>query len=145
VEHPLLQQRAVDKIELLLVTADRGLAGAYTATSSARRPFRSRHGRNVEQKQLSIVAVGRKGRDWTLRHGPPLRAEFTGIGDRPSSNDIAPVASVVIEDFIAGYCDAVYVAFYGLSQHAAPGAGHPAAAADRAFGARSARRRRLYF
>jgi F-type H+-transporting ATPase subunit gamma len=45
-----------------------------------------------------------------LRHGPPLRAEFTALGDRPSSNDISPVASVVIEDFVNGLADAVFVA-----------------------------------
>jgi F-type H+-transporting ATPase subunit gamma len=111
VEHPLLQRRAVDKIEVLLITADRGLAGAYNSNIIRKAAAQIATWEKLEQKQLSIVAVGRKGRDWTLRHGPPLRAEFTGIGDRPSSNDIAPVASVVIEDFIAGYCDAVYVAF----------------------------------
>jgi hypothetical protein len=36
-------------------------------------------------------SAGRKGRDLMLRHGPPLRAEFTGLSDRPTSNDIAPV------------------------------------------------------
>ncbi len=55
------------------------------------------------------MTIGRKGRDWMVRHGPPLRAEFTGLGDRPSSNDVAPIASMVIEDFIAGHYDAVYL------------------------------------
>ena len=56
-----------------------------------------------------MVTVGRKGRDWILRHGPPLRAEFTGL-DRPTSYEIAPVAHVLIEDYIAGVYDAVYMA-----------------------------------
>ncbi len=46
-----------------------------------------------------------------LRHGPPLHAEFTGLSDRPTSNDVAPVASTVIEDFLSGAFDAVYIVF----------------------------------
>ncbi len=108
-EHPLLQQRPVARIGLLLITADRGLAGAYNSNiirAAARQVYEwEKH----DRKQVSVVTVGRKGRDWMLRHGPPLRAEFTGL-DRPTSNDIAPVAHVLIEDYIAGVYDAVYIA-----------------------------------
>jgi F-type H+-transporting ATPase subunit gamma len=109
-EHPLLQQRQVGKVAVLLITADRGLAGAYNGNIIRKTALQIRQWEEVEGKQVSVVTIGRKGRDWMLRHGPPLRAEFTGLSDRPTSNDIAPVASVVIEDFIRGYCDAVYLA-----------------------------------
>lgn len=108
-EHPLLQQRPVKRIGLLLITADRGLAGVYNSNvirTAARQIY---DWQKHEQKQVSVVTVGRKGRDWMLRHGPPLRAEFTGL-DRPTSNDIAPVAHVLIEDYVAGVYDAVYLA-----------------------------------
>jgi len=110
-EQPLLLQRPVAKIGLLLITADRGLAGAYNSNIIRKAALQVREWEQVEAKQVSVVTVGRKGRDWMLRHGPPLRAEFTGLGDRPTSNDVAPVASVVIEDFVNGIYDAVYVAF----------------------------------
>jgi F-type H+-transporting ATPase subunit gamma len=110
-EQPLLQQRDVMSVSLLLITADRGLAGAYNSNIIRRAALQIRQWEEVERKQVSVVTVGRKGRDWMLRHGPPLRAEFTGLGDRPTSNDIAPVANVVIEDFIRGHSDAVYLAF----------------------------------
>jgi F-type H+-transporting ATPase subunit gamma len=110
-EQPLLQQRELHRVELLLITADRGLAGAYNGNIIRRAALQIRQWEQVEGKQVSVVTVGRKGRDWMLRHGPPLRAEFTGLSDRPTSNDIAPVASVVIEDFINDQCDAVYLAF----------------------------------
>ncbi len=108
---PLLQQREVRKVGLLLITADRGLAGAYNSNVIRKAAHQIQEWEQVEGKEVSVVTVGRKGRDWMLRHGPPLRAEFTGLGDRPTSNDIAPVASVVIDDFIGGVHDAVYVAF----------------------------------
>jgi F-type H+-transporting ATPase subunit gamma len=110
-EQPLLQQREVQRVCLLLITADRGLAGAYNSNIIRRAALQIHQWEQVEGKQVSLVTIGRKGRDWMLRHGPPLRAEFTGLSDRPSSNDIAPVANVVIEDFISGHCDAVYLAF----------------------------------
>jgi F-type H+-transporting ATPase subunit gamma len=110
-EQPLLQQREVQRVGLLLITADRGLAGAYNGNIIRRAALQIRQWEQVEGKQVSVVTVGRKGRDWMLRHGPPLRAEFTGLSDRPTSNDIAPVASVVIEDFINGQSDAIYLAF----------------------------------
>jgi F-type H+-transporting ATPase subunit gamma len=110
VEQPLLQQRAEKKVCLLLITADRGLAGAYNS-NIIRKAADQIHAWEGARQEITLVTVGRKGRDWMLRHGPPLRAEFTGLGDRPSSNDIAPVASVVIEDFIVGQYDAVYLAF----------------------------------
>ena len=107
-EQPLLQERPVHRIGLLLISADRGLAGAYNSNiirkAAAQIAEWERDG-----KQVNLVTVGRKGRDWMLRHGPPLRAEFTGLGDRPSANDIGPIASVVIEDFVAGHYDAVYL------------------------------------
>jgi F-type H+-transporting ATPase subunit gamma len=110
-EHPLLQEREVESITLLLVTADRGLAGAYNSNIIRRAAQQIHQWEQVEGKSVSLVTVGRKGRDWMLRHGPPLRAEFTGLGDRPTSYDIAPVAGVVIDDFIGGNSDAVYLAF----------------------------------
>ena len=108
-EHPLLQQRPVERIGLLLITADRGLAGAYNSNIirvAARQVY---DWQKHEHKQVSVVTVGRKGRDWILRHGQPLRAEFTGL-DRQTSYEIAPVAHVLIEDYIAGVYDAVYMA-----------------------------------
>jgi F-type H+-transporting ATPase subunit gamma len=110
VEQPLLQERPVRKVALLLITGDRGLAGAYNA-NIIRKAFdqiESWEGAGVD---VTLVTVGRKGRDLMLRHGPPLRAEFTGLADRPTSNDIAPVASILLGDFVAEEFDAVYMAY----------------------------------
>jgi F-type H+-transporting ATPase subunit gamma len=110
-EQPLLRQRPIEKVGILLITADRALAGAYNSNAirlAAREIYRWER---QEKKQVSVVTVGRKGRDWMLRHGPPLRAEFTGLTDRPSADDVAPVARVLIDDFIAEVFDAVYIVY----------------------------------
>ncbi len=109
-EQPLLQQRPVKKVCLLLISGDRGLAGAYNS-NVIREAAEQIRGWERDDLEVGVVTVGRKGRDWMLRHGPPLRAEFTGMSDRPTSNDVAPVASVLIEDFVSGVYDAVYIVF----------------------------------
>ncbi len=109
-EQPLLQQRPVNSVCVLLITGDRGLAGAYN--SNVIRLANSEIARwEKEGKEVNVVTVGRKGRDWMLRHGPPLRAEFTGLSDRPTSNDIAPVANVVINDFIDQRFDEIQMVY----------------------------------
>jgi F-type H+-transporting ATPase subunit gamma len=109
-EQPLLQKRPEKKIGLLLISGDRGLAGAYNANVIRKAAVQISEWEKAEV-QINLITVGKKGRDWMLRHGPPLRAEFTGLTDRPSSNDVAPIASVLIEDFIAQQFDAVYMAY----------------------------------
>src|SRR6202022_1320235 len=62
--HPLLAQRAEKNVLLIVVTGDKGLAGAFNANilKAATRFLESKRGKNVE-----IVAVGRKGRDFLRR------------------------------------------------------------------------------
>ena len=70
---PLLQVRGMQRVILLLITADRGLAGGLNSTviSHAWRHIKQWQD---EGKEVSLVTVGRKGRDWMARYGPPLRA-----------------------------------------------------------------------
>jgi F-type H+-transporting ATPase subunit gamma len=109
-EQLLLQERPVKRIGLLLISADRGLAGAYNGNIIRTAALQIEEWEKAGM-QVDLVTVGRKGRDWMLRHGPLLRAEFTGLGDRPSANDVGPIASVVIEDFVAERYDAVYLGY----------------------------------
>ena len=105
--HPLLQRREVKRLSVVHVTPDRGLCGALPGTLN----------RNVATFSLeaagpvSIVAVGRKGRDFMVRYGRDVRAVFTGLGERPSLADVTPIARLVIDDFTNGDVDAVYVAY----------------------------------
>src|SRR5262249_8211806 len=51
---------------------------------------------------LTLVTVGRKGRDAMRRAGVPLEAHFPGFGDRPSFADVLPLARLVTDDYLAG-------------------------------------------
>ncbi|NUQ36842.1 MAG: ATP synthase F1 subunit gamma [Caldilineales bacterium] len=120
---PLLQQREVQHICLLLITADRGLAGGLNS-NMIRAAARRIHEWQDEGKEVTLVTVGRKGRDWMRRYGPEIRAEFINIGDQPGSAyigkssaaashsmSVAPIARIVIEDFAGGRFDAVYLGY----------------------------------
>ena len=121
-EQPLLQQREIKNVCLLLITADRGLAGGLNShmITAAVRWIKAWEN---EGKTVELVTVGRKGRDWMRKYGPPIRAEFVGLGDRPASGylaaahrkkataEVGPIARVLMDDFVSERYDAVYVGY----------------------------------
>jgi F-type H+-transporting ATPase subunit gamma len=105
--HPLLQSRPVNKIGIVHITPDRGLCGGLN-TSINRRAA----GFILEQSvPVALVTVGRKGRDFMRRYGRDIRAEFTGLGDRPSLLDTLPMSRIVIDDYTNGVIDLVYLVY----------------------------------
>jgi F-type H+-transporting ATPase subunit gamma len=98
-DHPLLAEReAGGKRLIVLVTTDRGLAGPLNtnAIRFAAREITDHPG------DLTVVTVGRKGRDAMRRAGVPLEAHFAGFGDRPSFADVLPLARLITDDFLTG-------------------------------------------
>lgn len=105
--HPLLQVRPVQRIEVIHMTADRGLCGPLNSNMNRFTSSFLLH----QEVPVSLVVVGRRGRDFMNRYGRDIRAEFTNLGDWPNILDILPISRVVIEDYINGYADRVFVAF----------------------------------
>jgi F-type H+-transporting ATPase subunit gamma len=96
-EHPLLGRREEGKRLIVLVTSDRGLAGALN-TNAIR--FASRE--IVEHPgELELVSVGRKGRDAMRRARVPIIAHFSSFGDRPRFEDILPLARLISDEYEA--------------------------------------------
>jgi F-type H+-transporting ATPase subunit gamma len=105
--HPLLERREVKKIAIIHVTTDRGLCGGLNANMN-----RMVAGFMIEQSApVDLVTVGRKGRSFMLRSGQTIRAEFTGISDRPTLLETLPISRVVIDDYGKGEIDLVYLAY----------------------------------
>jgi F-type H+-transporting ATPase subunit gamma len=97
-DHPLLAEREGGKRLIVLVTTDRGLAGPLNTNTIrfAAREITDHPG------DLSVVTVGRKGRDSMRRAGVPLEAHFAGFGDRPVFADVIPLARLITDDFLEG-------------------------------------------
>jgi F-type H+-transporting ATPase subunit gamma len=76
--HPLLAQRAEKNILLIVVTGDKGLAGAFSAniTKAASRFLESKAGKNVD-----IEAIGRKGRDFLRRRYPAAAVQTRSLAE----------------------------------------------------------------
>jgi len=106
--HPLLRRHeAIDTVEVVFITPDRGLCGGLPAILNRRIASFI-----LElEKPVRVVAVGRKGRDFLRRTGQNVVAEFTNIGDNPGYEELRPIAQVVMEDFIEGRADEVYIIY----------------------------------
>jgi F-type H+-transporting ATPase subunit gamma len=107
-QFPLLAQRELKRTAVILVTPDKGLTGPLN-TNIIRRATRYILGE--AGVPVEVIAAGRKGRDFAVRTRQDLTAEFTGLGDNVSLDDVRPIAQVALDDFIAGKVDAVYVVF----------------------------------
>ena len=106
-EHPLLSRREEGKRLIILVTSDRGLAGPLN-TNAVR--FVSKE--IIEHVgDLEMVTVGRKGRDAMRRARVPIIAHFAGFGDRPSVDDILPLARLISDEYEAGTYNDVDIVF----------------------------------
>lgn len=107
--HPLLQEREeIRRVALILITPDRGLAGALVS-NILRVALRF-----VEQnrdKQVEVITVGKKGRDFMVRYGPKLAADFKNPGDKVTSADASAISQVAMDSFMKGEYDAVYLLY----------------------------------
>jgi F-type H+-transporting ATPase subunit gamma len=109
-EHPLLGRHETGKRLIVLITSDRGLAGPLN-TNAVR--FAA-HEIVDKPGDLDLVSVGRKGRDAMRRSGVPIVAHFPGFGDRPSFEDVLPLARLISDEYEAGtynQVDVVYTRF----------------------------------
>jgi F-type H+-transporting ATPase subunit gamma len=102
--HPLLAQRPIDTVGVLLVTPDRGLAGPLN-TNVIRRGVEVISEVDAERHDVEIITVGRKGQDFLARRGRKLLGTFTGITDRVTYNDVIPIARVIMDSYMTGVMD----------------------------------------
>ena len=106
--HPLLTPRAEDRNELVvLVTGDRGLAGAYTSNvvRFAIQRFSSK------EIPVSYISIGRKGRDMLIRRRRNVIAEFSHLPAAPSFTDVSAIGRLAVDEFLSGKADRVYLVY----------------------------------
>jgi F-type H+-transporting ATPase subunit gamma len=102
--HPLLAERPVENILLILVTADRGLCGAFNANLiRATEKYLEEH----PGKNISMITVGRKGRDFFRKRQARILNEYTGIFGRMEFSHAQEIARQIIGRYASGETDAV--------------------------------------
>ena len=107
--HPLLKIRDEKKIHLLLFTSDRGLCGGYNANLiRAAEAFIRREGSG---REIHLAMVGRKGADYFRRRRAQISDRHVNILATPAEDLAAEVAAKVIDRFVKGETDAVYILY----------------------------------
>ncbi len=107
-EHPLFKAREVKKTALVLVTADRGFAGAYN-TNVMREAERRLRG--SERGTVELVVLGRKGRDYLKRRGYPILAAHTDLPGEASLDLARRLTDELSGHFLAGQVDRVEIVY----------------------------------
>ena len=108
-KHPLLQQREQEnKVLLLIVTADRGLCGAFNTNV-----IRAAQNAIAEKgwREVHLLPIGRKANDFFKRRPIPIRRQATHVFQALSLDTAREIAKSLIEDFTSGEFDAVYVLY----------------------------------
>ena len=106
--HPLLQERGDERILLVVVTADKGLCGAFNANiiRTARRFLEERG-----SQELSLNLVGRRGRDFFRRRQVGVRSEHVGVFQALRYPTAQAIARELMEDFTNGRVDKVFLLY----------------------------------
>ena len=107
-QHPLLARRPEERVLAIVLTGERGLAGAFN-TNILRRAhefFRSASG-----KKISVVPVGKKGRDSLRRAGFHFPAEYVNVLAKVEFSTAREISTLVTELYAKNEIDAVYLIF----------------------------------
>lgn len=106
--HPLLTRRPkIERILLVLIAGDRGLAGAYNANIV--RIAMKRFGKY--EVPVSYLTVGRKGRDMMARRGKKIIAEFSDLPPAPLFSDVSAIGRIAVDEYLDGNTDEVYLLY----------------------------------
>jgi F-type H+-transporting ATPase subunit gamma len=106
--HPLLARRGEHRIELVVITADRGLCGAYN-TNIIRHTleFLTQH----SDRKVELNILGKRARDFFRRRPYAVRHEAIGVLQKPSFADAAAIAKDLIDEFVKDELDQVWLVY----------------------------------
>jgi F-type H+-transporting ATPase subunit gamma len=110
-QHPLLKVREdVRRVAVIINTSDRGLAGAYNANvlKLGERMLREEESAGHE---ADLYVVGRKGGGYFAYRGRRTAGSWEGVSDEPSLDDAAQIAESVMQRYIAGELDRVWLVY----------------------------------
>lgn len=95
-DHPMLQTREVKKTGYLVITSDRGLAGAFNS-SILRALYRSIQQKHQSNDEYTVIAIGRMAYEFCNKNELPMTTSILGLADQPSFADIQKLASETVQ------------------------------------------------
>jgi F-type H+-transporting ATPase subunit gamma len=106
--HPLLARRPEQRIQLVLITGDKGLAGAFNSNSiKAAQRFAEEH----HPAAVDFELIGRKGRDFYRKRQASITGEYVGLAAKVPKEDASAMAGKLMERFKNEEIDAVYLIY----------------------------------
>jgi F-type H+-transporting ATPase subunit gamma len=106
--HPLLEQREVKKTGLVVISADRGLSGAYnTNILSTADNFLKKYSKD----QIELILLGRKAIDYYRRRSWKVRYQKIGWGEKTTFHEIKNLTSQLVSGFLAGELDEIWLIY----------------------------------
>jgi F-type H+-transporting ATPase subunit gamma len=106
--HPLLEQREGPRRQIVIITADKGLAGAFNSNILRRSMDLIRESSAVD---LTLVVVGRKARDFYRRRTYTIKRDLIGFWDRLAYSHACELADFFIEQYLGNEVDEVWLLF----------------------------------
>jgi len=106
--HPLLVERPVKKVGVILISSNRGLCGGFNNAVAQRAVEAIKQENNAEAE---IISFGKKGRDIIMRQGKKIIADFTKQDITHSAQDVAGVSRLIIDEYNKGSFDKVYLVY----------------------------------
>jgi len=107
-KHPFLVRREGKRAVMILVTTDKGLAGAINVNNIR---AATRYMQENYPDRPRYVTLGRKGRDFLLRFRRDVIAEVSNLPDRPSQGQVLPAVTVALDEYTKGTVDAVLLCY----------------------------------
>ncbi|MGC1306171.1 MAG: F0F1 ATP synthase subunit gamma [Phormidesmis sp.] len=107
---PLLQQRDVEKVALLVISGDRGLCGGYNANVIRRAENRAKE-LTAEGIEYTYVLVGRKAVQYFERRNAPIAEKYTGLEQIPTADEAATISDELLSLFLSESVDRVELVY----------------------------------
>ena len=109
VNHPFLMAEESTKKAVIVITANRGLAGGYNSNI-----VKLIKNSDFKKEDLLLYTIGTKGRDALARLGYTIAADYSEVIDEPMYSDAMEISKKLLEEFAAGRIGEIYVAYTGF-------------------------------
>ena len=109
VNHPFLMAGESTKKAVIVITANRGLAGGYNSNI-----VKLIKNSDFKKEDLLLYTIGTKGRDALARLGYTIAADYSEVIDEPMYSDAMEISKKLLEEFAAGRIVEIYVAYTGF-------------------------------
>jgi F-type H+-transporting ATPase subunit gamma len=107
--HPFLSEREIRNVGLIVITSDKGLCGGLNSNVLRQVLARMREW-DAAGVKLSVTCVGNKGLGFMQRAGANIVSQVSGLGDTPRLEKLIGPVKALLDAFVAGALDAVYIA-----------------------------------